>query len=58
MQRIEHLRLVPPPVPVPASYELLRWAKRVLRKGSPRLMKILEGQFTLFGAPVRPPDRA
>ena len=36
-------------------YDAFRWAKRVLRKDSSRLMKILGGQFLKFGFVPRPP---
>lgn len=55
-ERIESLRLVSPPVTT--AHALMHWAKRVLRKGSPRLMKILAGQFTHFGVRAQPPGRA
>ena len=47
MQRIEGLRLM---LRSPATaHDAISWPKRALRKGSPRLMKILGGQFMPFG---------
>ncbi|MEX1364882.1 MAG: hypothetical protein AB1Z98_17270 [Nannocystaceae bacterium] len=56
MQRIESLGLMSQPAAT--AKDVTRWAKRVLRKGSPRLMKILDGQFLRFGVLPRPPARA
>lgn len=47
LQRIGSLRLVPRPTT--NARELMRWAKRVLLKGSPRLLTILGEQFVRFG---------
>lgn len=54
--KIESLGLMPRRATT--GHDATHWAKRVLRKGSPRLMKILSEQFVLFGGPGRPPGRA
>jgi hypothetical protein len=55
-ERIDVLRLMPRPTA--GSVPVMPWAKRVLRKGSPRLFKILKRQFERFGMAGRPPGEA